>query len=209
MPRKLGFGSLYPSRDITDAKITNAGNVQREPPATRAASFSACSDALLRKRHSTTAADKSSITLSPPKAANAGLQASRAAHSDMAASTACDGLKLLNAPPGFLSRDVNCRHHRSDYATPDDIDCCRNIAITLIDRVASQTVRFNKIKSCSNGLVREFDSVRVFLITFVLLGEDFVEPLRLFFCNFRVHRRGIVDYEELFAAAVAPQRSIS
>jgi hypothetical protein len=49
-------------------------------------------------------------------------------------------------------------------------------------------------------LLRQFDSVGVFLVALVLFGKDLFQPLCLLLCNPLVHRRRIVAYEELFAA---------
>src|SRR5580704_9063338 len=87
IPKSLGLGSPYPSRDITEANTTYTASTTSRPPAICAARCSACSDASVRKRHSTIAADINSTALSPPKAAKAGLRAVHAAHSDKAAST--------------------------------------------------------------------------------------------------------------------------
>jgi hypothetical protein len=55
------------------------------------------------------------------------------------------------------------------------------------------------------GLFRQFDSVWVFLISFVLFGKDLFQPFCLLFCNPPIHRRGMVAYEELFAATVTSE----
>ena len=49
-------------------------------------------------------------------------------------------------------------------------------------------------------LLRQFDSVGVFLVALVLFCKDLFKPLCLFFCNLLIHRRGIVADKELFAA---------
>ena len=56
--------------------------------------------------------------------------------------------------------------------------------------------------SIADQLVRQFDSVWVFLISLVLFGKNLFQPLCLFLCNPLIHPRGIVAYEELFAATL-------
>ena len=59
----------------------------------------------------------------------------------------------------------------------------------------------------ADQLVRQFDSVWVFLISLVLFGKNLFQPLCLFFCNPLIHPCGIVAYEELFATKVTPEGS--
>jgi hypothetical protein len=59
----------------------------------------------------------------------------------------------------------------------------------------------------ADQLVRQFDSVWVFLISLVLFGKNLFQPLCLFLCNPRIHPCGIVAYEELFAAKITPESS--
>src|ERR1700693_5436481 len=56
-------------------------------------------------------------------------------------------------------------------------------------------------------LLRQFASVGGFLVALVLFCKDLFELLGLVFCNQPVHRSGIVAYEEIFAATVAPEGS--
>ena len=64
-----------------------------------------------------------------------------------------------------------------------------------------------KISSRFEGLVRQFDSVGVLLITLVLFRQDFFKPLCLLFRNPIVYRFWVVADEELLAAMVTPQDS--
>ena len=48
----------------------------------------------------------------------------------------------------------------------------------------------------ADQLVRQFDSVWVFLISLVLFGKNLFQPLCLFFCNPLIHPCGIVAYED-------------
>jgi hypothetical protein len=59
----------------------------------------------------------------------------------------------------------------------------------------------------ADQLVRQFDSVWVFLISLVLFGKNLFQPLCLFLCNPLIHPCGIVAYEELFAAKITPESS--
>ena len=58
-------------------------------------------------------------------------------------------------------------------------------------------------------LLRQFDSVWVFLISFVLFGKSLLEPLYLLFCNPLIDRRGTVAYEKFLATTVTPEVPIS
>src|SRR5580692_7794971 len=70
IPRRLRCASRYPNRFRAEVNTTNAARITSNTPARRAArvSFS-----VNRKRQKTTAAESSSIKLSPPKANSAGL----------------------------------------------------------------------------------------------------------------------------------------
>src|SRR6266853_4432186 len=57
------------------------------------------------------------------------------------------------------------------------------------------------------GLFRQFDSVGMFLVALVLFGKNLFQPLCLLFCNPFIDRRGIVAYEEIFAANLTPEGS--
>src|SRR6516162_8593618 len=77
-----------PNSARTAAKATNAARTKSKPPAILAARCSACSprdDGW--KRQSTTAAERSSTALSPPKPRSDGLRAAQAAPNDTTAST--------------------------------------------------------------------------------------------------------------------------
>src|SRR5713226_4149775 len=88
IPIILGRASRYPRSDRTETKVTYAARAKSKPPAIRAARFSVSEGPEVdRKRQKTTAAESSSIALSPPKARRAGLRDVQAAPSETAAST--------------------------------------------------------------------------------------------------------------------------
>jgi len=56
----------------------------------------------------------------------------------------------------------------------------------------------------SRRSVRQFDSVRVFLVALVLFSKHLLQPRCLFFGNLLIHDRGLVTDDELLAATVLP-----
>src|ERR1700730_4394529 len=62
------------------------------------------------------------------------------------------------------------------------------------------------VQNCRQ-LVRQFDSVGMFLIALMLFGKDLFQPLCLPFCRPLIRRPGTMTYEELLAAAVTPEGS--
>jgi hypothetical protein len=55
-------------------------------------------------------------------------------------------------------------------------------------------------------LLRQFDSVGVFLVALVLFCKDLFQPLCLLLRNPSIHRSGIVAQDELLTAAITPER---
>jgi hypothetical protein len=55
-------------------------------------------------------------------------------------------------------------------------------------------------------LVRQFDSVRMFFAALMLFGEDPFKPMRLFFGDPSIRKRGVVSDEELLATTVTAHR---
>ncbi len=84
IPTRLRCASRYPRKFRTEVSITSPANAKRKTPAIRAARASLSWN---RKRQNTTAAESSSIKLSPPKAMRAGLCELQAAPSETTAST--------------------------------------------------------------------------------------------------------------------------
>ena len=88
IPIRLGWASTCPNNVRTEVVTTNAASTNSNPPAILPARSSACSrcdDAL--KCRNTTAAERSSTALSPPKARSARLRAVQAAPNETPAST--------------------------------------------------------------------------------------------------------------------------
>src|SRR6266446_8172041 len=70
IPTRLRWASRYPKKVKIEVTTTKPASAKSKPPAIRAACVSPSAK---RKRQNTTAAESSSIKLSPPKASNAGL----------------------------------------------------------------------------------------------------------------------------------------
>jgi hypothetical protein len=62
------------------------------------------------------------------------------------------------------------------------------------------------VQNCGQ-LIRQFDSVRVFLIALVLVSQDLFESLCSLFRNPPIQRRGMMAYEKLLPATVTPEDS--
>src|ERR1700691_3990551 len=58
---------------------------------------------------------------------------------------------------------------------------------------------------CWRRSVRQFDSVRVFLVALVFFSEHLFQPRCLFFGNLLIHERGPVTDDELLPATVTPE----
>jgi hypothetical protein len=120
---------------------------------------------------------------------------------------------------------------QQDYVGPLDAifgghDICPSCITPLRFRAAGQSAPLHKETNCHDdyreyhcdlnyirqrqvlhlpGLFRQFDSVGVFLISFVLFSKDLFEPLCLLLRNPFIHRRRMVAYEKLFTATVTPE----
>jgi hypothetical protein len=66
--------------------------------------------------------------------------------------------------------------------------------------IASRTARVQEVRQ--PGSVWQFDPIGVFPVALVFFGKNFFKPLCLRLGNRLVRRRGMVMYEELFAATV-------
>ena len=84
IPTRLRCASRYPRKFKTEVSVTRPASAKSKTPAIRAARDSMRPN---RKRHNTTAAERSSIKLSPPKANRAGLCEVQAVPSETTAST--------------------------------------------------------------------------------------------------------------------------
>jgi hypothetical protein len=63
------------------------------------------------------------------------------------------------------------------------------------------------LKTLTENLIGQLNTVRVFPLAFVFLGKNFFEPLRLSLRRFLVHECGVMKDDKLLAALVTPHRA--